>query len=357
REKCLRIVCYYLRGVGYSFTPTYIDPSLCTHLVVTGFSMTRSYQLNTVFPYWYTDPLPDLAKLKEKHPHLQILISIQNDEFFDGFVAMYSSPTARKIFIHNTILHLRNRNLDGVKIDQQLYQGSKGNFSDFITDLQCAFLKEAHDEKKTKLILSVGIPVNNSILVGSYDIEKISEYSDMLDVASYYFKVPNVTNNPEHHSPLRSKDPNSTRSIEYVLNYMLSNNVARDKVDVGLSFMSYVYNLDKGGSYYLQNIDPYDYCCLNHSLLHSRHHIGRNLQPENGFLIDRFFIPEKNKYQVKIFHDETHNLFEKVKYTLEKGFGGVAVKALEQDEFSNGYCKRGELYPLLKAVNRACGLL
>ncbi|KAH9496533.1 hypothetical protein Btru_043288 [Bulinus truncatus] len=357
REKCLRIVCYFVREVTSTFSPNSVDASLCTHIVVTGFSITRSYHLNTIYSYSQTDPVPDLVKLKEEHPHLKILISIQNDEFFDGFVAMYSSPQSRKIFIYNIIYLLREKNLDGVKIDQQLYQGSKGNFSDFITDLQCAFLKEAHEKKKTKLILSVGIPVNNSILMGSYDIEKISEYSDMLDVASYYFKVENVSNNPEYHSPSRSKDPTSTRSTEYVLHYMLSKNVERHKVNVGLSLLSFAYFLDKGGSYYLHNINNYGWYCLNHTLEYSPRHIWRNVYPENDFLVERFFNAKKNKFEVKVFYDEHHNLAEKVKYTLSYDFGGVAVKALEYDEYSHGYCKRGELYPLMKAINRACGLL
>ncbi|KAH9510344.1 hypothetical protein Btru_042837 [Bulinus truncatus] len=352
-EKCSRIVCYYEKDVISWFHPNYIDPSLCTHIVVSGFSITRKYNLNLLHTHYNNDPLPDLVKFKEKHPHLKILISIQNDEFFDGFVAMYSSPTARRIFFHNTILLLRKRKLDGVKIDEQLYKGSKGNFSDFISDFACSLSKEARDTGNTKLILSVGIPVNNSLLVEDYDIRSLSENADMLDIASYYFQVPEVTDYPEYHSPLGSKDPNSTRSIEYVSKYITSQGIIDHKTNIGLSLKSFEYYLNYAGSYFLKSINAYDQNCVSHRRGSSG--IGRYQYPETGVLIEKFYSDKRKKYLALVIQDDVHTLTEKVKNILHNDFGGVVVKSFEHDEYSTDNCN-GMMFPLLKAIKKACGL-
>ncbi|KAH9510347.1 hypothetical protein Btru_042848 [Bulinus truncatus] len=266
---------------------------------------------------------------------------------------MYSSPTARKIFFHNTILLLRTRNLDGVKIDEQLYKGSKGNFSDFISDFACSLSKEARDTGNAKLILSVGIPVNNSLLVEDYDIRSLSENADMLDVASYYFQVPEATDNPQYHSPLSSKDPNGTQSIEYVSKYITSQGVIDRKTNIGLSLKSFEYSLKKDGSYNLLYINSYDRNCINHT--RGAYGVGRYLHPETGHLIEEYYNNKLKKYLRVIFQDDVHTLTEKVKNILHNDFGGVVVKSFEHDEYSTGNCN-GMMFPLLKAIKKACGL-
>ncbi|KAH9513611.1 hypothetical protein Btru_033484 [Bulinus truncatus] len=302
-KNCSRVVCYFLQNAYGFMSPRHVQPDLCTHIVISGISISKISDLNSSRTHWNTNPITGLVKLKKKSD-VKILIAIQSSSLSDGFVVMYSSPVERKIFIAALVRILRKRNLDGVKIDEQLYPGNKGKFSDFISEIYCEFLKVARESEKTNLILSVGIPVDIPFLEENYDIYSLSDNSDMLDVASYYFKVPNITDNPQHHSPLRSKDHTSTRSIVYVLDYIVTQGCKLDKINVGLSTMCFYYSLTHPGTYSLTDIRGYDM----------------------------------------------------IEYIVKNNYGGVVIKALNYDDYSTGYCDGGKLFPLMKAVKKACGL-
>ncbi|KAH9510350.1 hypothetical protein Btru_042862 [Bulinus truncatus] len=352
-KNCSRVVCYLLQNAYGFMSPRHVQPDLCTHIVISGISISKISDLNSSRTHWNTNPITGLVKLKKKSD-VKILIAIQSSSLSDGFVAMYSSPVERKIFIAALVRILRERNLDGVKIDEQLYPGNKGKFSDFISEIYCEFLKEARESEKTNLILSVGIPVDIPFLEENYDIYSLSDNSDMLDVASYYFKVPNITDNPEHHSPLRSKDPTSTRSIVYVLDHIVTQGCKLDKINVGLSTMCFYYSLTHPGTYSLTDIRGYDMICRKNSIL--RPVINATiLYPETGVLFERYHTPQKT-YLRKILLDEEQTLIEKIEYILKNNYGGVVIKALNYDDYSTGYCDRGKLFPLMKAVKKACRL-
>ncbi|KAH9496503.1 hypothetical protein Btru_043200 [Bulinus truncatus] len=357
-SKCQRIVCYYIKDHNYLMEPYQVNPKLCTHIVISPYSVNKHNELTTVISYVNDEVIEDLILLKAKSD-FKILLAIQVDELFGSFVAMYSSDSSRKSFITKLIQQLRAKEVDGVKIDEQLHPGgNKEEFTRFIADIFKAFRKEANEKGKHRLLLSVGLPSDVSFLEEYYDIPSLAKNVDMLDVNTFYFKVPESTENPKYHSPLRTQNSSDTNTIVYVEEYVASKNISKELVNFGLSTMVFVYESENGGPYSLIKIDHYKAHCRNYNA--GSKWISQ--QDEKG-LLKQFdtrnhrYYTLFNKYQFQSFLDEEKNLIDKVVFILEHGYSGVVVKALNYDEFTNefteGMCMKGS-FPLMKAINQYC---
>ncbi|KAH9496508.1 hypothetical protein Btru_043208 [Bulinus truncatus] len=337
--------------------PYQVNPKLCTHIVISPYSVNKYNELTTVISYVNDEVIEELILLKAKSD-FKILLAIQVDELFGSFVAMYSSESSRKSFITKLIQQLRAKEVDGVKIDEQLHPGgNKEEFTRFIADIFKAFRREADENGRHRLLLSVGLPSDVSFLEEYYDIPSLAKNVDMLDVNTFYFKVPESAENPKYHSPLRTQNSSDTSTIVYVEEYVASKNINKELVNFGVSTMALVYKSENGGPYSLIKIDHYTEHCRNTNA--GSKWISQ--EPESGLLRqyntrNNRYNTLYNKYQFLSFLDEETNLIDKVRYVLEHGYGGVVVKALNYDELTvdlEGMCMKGT-FPLMKAINQYC---
>ncbi|KAH9503008.1 Endochitinase 1 [Bulinus truncatus] len=209
----------------YGANRIFINPIYCTHVVLYHAEVRPNQEVDLVGRAYKLE-VDHIMELKKQTPNLKTILAVQNNDKIDyqppirfaDFVRMYTTENLRKDFIRNIIYFVRNLNIDGVKIDVQPAEGGdKEKFTQLIKDLKAAFIEESSRTKKQRLLLTVGIPPDKSFLDKYYDVLAISNYVDMVDLATYNFQPINqCTQSPQHHSPLYSKDPSSTRTIDYM---------------------------------------------------------------------------------------------------------------------------------------------
>ncbi|KAH9496504.1 hypothetical protein Btru_043201 [Bulinus truncatus] len=353
KHQCTRVVCYYIKQQTFDIKPSDIKPNPCTHIIISRYSINRKFELSTEITYWKEDPIKVFTKLKEKSD-VKLLIAIQNDEFFEGFVAMYSSESSRKKFFKYLIQLLRLKKIDGVKIDNQLHPGgSKEQFTKFIGDMACEFLKETKSTGKPKLILSVGLPSDVSFLEEYYDIPSLLDAADMVDIGSYYFNIPTSTTNVKHHSPLKTDNSSDPQSIDYLYRYVLKQGVFvvfLEKINLGLSTkaVSYIVNNKVHPKYYTYlKTEGYKEHCRHTNIAR----VTTNFNAEKG---TKLIYRRRRAYYILVILDNEQNLKDKVEYILRESLGGVVVDALNYDDYTGASCGGGTPYPLINAIAKAC---
>ncbi|KAH9494946.1 hypothetical protein Btru_020862 [Bulinus truncatus] len=256
---------------------------------------------------------------------------------------MYTTDNLKRRFISNIIKYVRDNNIDGVKIDVQTAEGGdKQKFTQLFKDLSAAFISEAAASSKPRLIMSAAIPSNKEFLDKYYDVPAIADVVDMVDLATYNFHVGDVkVINPTHHSPLYSKDPHSTKTIDYMARYVAGKGVTKDKINIGLSLMSFPHSGNsKTGKYYSEShTQSYHMSCY----VYSDDAIYYKIEPEKGRMVDYLYTTTGGYFIHRNFFDDPESRREK---------GGVLLHSMNYDDVS-AICKRGK-FPLSKAIYEEC---
>ncbi|KAH9492835.1 hypothetical protein Btru_023833 [Bulinus truncatus] len=166
-----------------------------------------------------------------------------------------------------------------------------------------AFSREASTAKRARLLLTVGIPSDKSFLDKYYDTLAISNYVDMVDLATYAFDLgnPKEVTRPKHHSPLYSNNTTSTKTIDFMARYVAGMGVRKEKMNIGLPFMI--------STYY-------------------------------------------GKTETRMYHFALIGVYASVKYVKANGYGGVLLYRIGDDDGLND-CDKG-YNPLSKAVLEEC---
>ncbi|KAH9512198.1 hypothetical protein Btru_041087 [Bulinus truncatus] len=244
--------------------------------------------------------------------------------------------------------------LDGVEIDVQPEEGGdKEKFTLLFKDLMADFSAEASTTKRQRLLLSVGIPSDKTFLDKYYDVLEISKCVDMVDLATYNFVdlSSNISSlNPQHHSPLYSKDVSSTKTIDFMCRYVAGKGVRKDKINVGLSFMGTKYYGNPQTKMYTLSTLTSNYpttCEFVRFFTNNKHYI---LEPEKGLAVD--YHAYSGFFMVRNFYDSPDTIREKVKYVKANGYGGVLLYQIFDDYASNSF-KLG-YNPLSQAVYEEC---
>ncbi|KAH9502773.1 Anaphase-promoting complex subunit 5 [Bulinus truncatus] len=214
-DRCQRRVCNYELSYNYLYfgRRIRIEPTYCTHVNVQRAQVSDRQEIHLDLAK-FEEELLKVVDLKKRQSTLKIIISIQKDNFAQ-FTKMYTTDSLKKNFIRNLISFVRGKNIDGLNVDVQPAEGgNKEQFTLLFKDLKAAFEEESSRTKRPKLLLSVGIPSDKTFLDKYYDVAAISNYVDMLNLATYSFVVQkSCAKNPQHHSPLYSPDPSSTKTI------------------------------------------------------------------------------------------------------------------------------------------------
>ncbi|KAH9492836.1 hypothetical protein Btru_023834 [Bulinus truncatus] len=350
-EKCQRRVCHlelYSFFIRDRLFHKKNFPLYCTHIILHRVQVTATQDIDLN----ERDGLIEfnrVIEIKRQNPQLIVIVAVQNDNF-DVFVKMYTTDEYRKKFIRNIIQYAREKTIDGVKIDIQHKEGgNKEKFTVLIKELMAAFSREASTTKRPRLLLTVGIPSDKSFLDKYYDVLEISNYVDMVDLATYAFDLGNriEVKRPKHHSPLYSKDTSSTKTIDYMARYVAGMGVRKEKMNIGLSFSisTYYWNMDTR-TYSFTLIGSYAQTC-NIFSRDDKHYI---LEPEKGRVVD--FHKVRDYYTIKRFYDTPETIKEKVKYVKANGYGGVLMYQIDDDDGLND-CDTG-YNPLSKAVLEEC---
>uniref|UniRef100_A0A8C3P8U4 Chitinase-3-like protein 1 n=1 Tax=Chrysemys picta bellii TaxID=8478 RepID=A0A8C3P8U4_CHRPI len=231
-----KLVCYFTNwaqdrtGEGH-FVPDYIDPHLCTHLI-----------------YAFTNTAATLKLFLLRNPSLKTLLSIDGGKTgSDSFSTMVSSPANHWTFIRSVIEFLKMNKFDGFNLYWIYPEGkNKGYFTSLIQEMAKAFQEKAQKTGKQKLILSATVGAVRELVDASYEIDKISEAVDFLNLLTFDFhrSWQKVTG---HVSPfLQGKEDSKSSSyynVDYAVRYWRSKGAPAEKLIMGIPTYGWSFTL------------------------------------------------------------------------------------------------------------------
>lgn len=202
------IGCYFTNWSQYrpslgKFVPSYVDPSLCTHI----FYAFANININTRSPYPFevndikttrdynptTSSLSmgmyeQLNLLKKKNRQMKILLSLGGATVNSTkFRYIFESERIRKEFIQNTIKYLRKYKFDGLDVDWEHpeTENDRRTFSLMIRDYRLAFQNEASLTNRTRLLLTAAVVAYRPKIETSYNIKAIVPFLDYINLMTY----------------------------------------------------------------------------------------------------------------------------------------------------------------------------
>uniref|UniRef100_A0A8D3AJV3 chitinase n=1 Tax=Scophthalmus maximus TaxID=52904 RepID=A0A8D3AJV3_SCOMX len=228
-----KLVCYYTSWSNYrtgegKLTPSDVDPFQCTHLI---FAFASINYDNELIPGDQRD--------------------IESYKTFNGlkdrFRSMASTKAKRDRFIKSSIQLLRNYGFDGINLDWQFPTNSRRKFTWLCKELLRAFSKEAEETGSPRLLVTSAVSASKGIIDESYEMAKIANYLDFLNVMTYNFHGfwDSVTG---HHSPLDQRTADDQLNTAFAMKYWQDQGVPAEKLILGLAAFGRTFTLSTTSS-------------------------------------------------------------------------------------------------------------
>jgi GH18 family chitinase len=193
----LVIGCYFTnwsqhrQGFAY-FTPSNIDPSLCTHL----YYAFANIDLKTRSPSPFEEndiesPMgmyEEFNRLKLKNRRMKTLLSLGGASVDSTQFQMAFGPSQiRREFIRNTIKYLRKYQFDGLDVDWEfpITETDRQIFSSLVRDYRLEFDNEAIRFNRTRLLLTAAVAAYQPKIEAGYDIKEIVPFLDYINLMTY----------------------------------------------------------------------------------------------------------------------------------------------------------------------------
>ncbi|XP_068930706.1 chitotriosidase-1 isoform X2 [Petaurus breviceps papuanus] len=302
-----------------------------------------------------------------QNPNLKILLAIGGWNFgTKKFTDMVARPETLQIFIQSVISFLRLHNFDGFDLDWE-YPGSrdspaidKERFTALVEALHNAFLQESEKSGKDRLLLSAAVPAGRYQLDRGYEIQKISQSLDFINLMTYDFHG-TWERTTGHNSPLyrrqAEKGGAAEANIDFAVNYWLEKGAPPNKVILGMPTYGRSFTLsstsDTGigaaasgagtpGPFTKEGglLAYYEVCTLKDATFHM---IGEQKVP---------YAVQGNQW---VGFDNVESFKTKVAYLKQKGLGGAMVWAIDMDDFKGTFCNQGP-YPLIQTLKKELGI-
>ncbi|KAM5256079.1 chitinase-3-like protein 2 [Ctenodactylus gundi] len=304
-----------------------------------------------------------INSLKAKNAKLKILLSIGGYLFGSkGFQHIVQSSASRMEFIDSVIPLLRNYNFDGLDISW-IYPDRKDNshFTELIHELADAFQKDSVKSSKARLLLTAGVSAGRQMVDNSYQIRKLAEDLDFINLLSFDFhgpwEKPLVTG---HNSPLgkgqKDGGTSSYYNVEYAVKYWIYKGMPAEKVVMGIPAY--------GRSFTLASADtavgaPASGPGVAGPITKSPgilafYEICPFLQGAKITRLQDQQVPYAVKGNQWVGYDDVESVKTKVQFLKNLNLGGAMIWSIDLDDFTGKSCHQGP-YPLVEAVKKNLG--
>lgn len=359
-----KVVCYVAtwavyRPDGGRFSLEDLEPALCTHLIYSFAGLNET--TNTIKSL---DPWQDLetdygkagykriVALKEKYPHLKVTLAIGGwNEGSPKYSNMASKPESRAAFIKSVLLMLNNYKFDGLDLDWEYPTKREGkpydreNFVLLVKELADAFQPHGY-------ILTAALGAGKSTMETAYDLAKLSRHLDLIHIMAYDYhgtwdRVVGAN------APLKGSDSSDVLSVEFSVDYMLSQGVSPYKMVLGLPMYGRTFLLTNPDTRVLEfgstpvketgfkgpftgeaGFMGYNEICMETSNKSSPWVYHWHEQSATPYLRDGERV---------ITYDNGRSIAAKVKMAIAKGLGGLMVWSIDTDDFK-GNCNETDAY-------------
>lgn len=296
----------------------------------------------------FPEKIISLVNLKQQNPRLKVLAAVggANDELSKAFSKLSSSEQTRKNFVNNVSSFIRRYSLDGIDIDYEfpITQQDKLNFVLLLQSLKKAL-------KASNYILSVAVAADKWRANAIYDIPKIAQSVDLINLMSYDY---HGTWNEDvgHHAQMypHRDDTFYRRELNCAASasYWVAKGAPPEKLNFGIPTYGNSFVLSSPKEHKIGS--PVNVT----ETRKSRGPKGYNefcAIKQNGWT-QHFDTNYRVYYAVKgllwFGFDSIQQVSMKAKFVRYNKLGGVVFWSLDNDDYSS-FCGQGK-FPLIKAV-------
>jgi chitinase len=186
-----------------------------------------------------------LARLRKKHRHLKVLVSVGGWTWSKGFSDAALTAESRKAFVESAVAFVRRHDLDGFDVDWE-YPGmigdgnvfrpeDKENFTTLMAELRAA-LDTLGKSKKRRLLLTFAAGASTEFLEHT-EMAKVQALVDYVNLMTYDFRVAEGEGEAGHHANLfpNPADPIAASADRYVREFLAAG-VPPGKLVLGVPF-------------------------------------------------------------------------------------------------------------------------
>lgn len=286
--RTLKRICYFRMDPQTEIRLGQVDGNLCTHIIM---AFARLDSQGNLILAKESDRayLLEVRELKRNFAHLKVLISVFNEQEFNGFPKLASSAELRQRFARSAIEFLEEYNLDGVDLDWEFpnfptsvllfsKEHERTGLTKIIKTLRSAFVENYFDRQVAEqqqlamsksgaatssnrvggqqpasqvepYLLTVAIAAQEAILKVSYELRQLANLCDWLNVMSYDYYLfkpyapftgPNSPLHPivDQYVPVLSK-----LSFSWSVERLLEEGIEGDKICMGIPTYARAYRL------------------------------------------------------------------------------------------------------------------
>lgn len=287
--------------------------------------------------------------LKKINPNLKTMASIGGwNEGSEKYSFIANDAKKRRNFIESALAFLKKYNFNGIDLDWE-YPGKRNSNNLKDKENFVKWLKELKEAlSKGNYILSVAVGAVKITASIAYDIPKLSEQVDIINLMTYDFHG-SWDHTTGENSPLY--DTQSELSVDSAVSYWIESGAPPSKLVLGLPLYGRSFTLADTNHFGL-NAPTYGpgepgpftgaagFLGYNEICMKNWTEIVDPVQR----------VPYAYKGNQWVGYDNERSIEEKVSYAKNKKLGGVMVWSIETDDF-RGSCGQRK-YPLLRKINQ-----